>query len=103
MLTILMMKTLNPIQMANGIDTNPTYVYRFAHIMSFDCWGENYTFCVGSCCHGSDLPFVFNVFSDGVSVDYDPTTQVELDLRMFNLKLECYLVFVQCSDVSSIV
>ena len=34
--------------------------------------GANYTFCVGKVCHGSELPFVFNVFTDGVSVDYDP-------------------------------
>lgn len=55
-----------------GVDTVPTYAYRFKHVMSFDCWGANYTFCVGSCCHGSELPFVFNVFTDGVSVDYTP-------------------------------
>jgi carboxylesterase type B len=72
-------------QLANGVEANPSYVYRFSHIMSFDCWGENYTFCVGYCCHGSDLPFVFNVFSDGVSVDYDPTPQeTELTRDMSN-------------------
>lgn len=65
------------IQIAKGFNANPTYVYRFAHVMSFDCWGENYTFCVGSCCHGSDLPFVFNVFDDGVTISYDPTVQEE--------------------------
>jgi len=52
----------------------PTYIYRFKHVVSFDCWGENYTFCVGSCCHGSELPFVFNVFTDGVTVSYEPNT-----------------------------
>jgi carboxylesterase type B len=51
----------------------PAYIYRFKHVMSFDCWGENYTFCVGSCCHGSELPFVFNVFTDGKDVTYQPT------------------------------
>lgn len=56
-----------------GKSVIPTFTYRFKHILSFDCWGENYTFCVGSCCHGSELPFVFNVFTDGVSLDYTPT------------------------------
>ena len=28
---------------------------------------------MGSVCHGSELPFVFNVFTDGESVAYDPT------------------------------
>lgn len=51
----------------------PSYIYRFKHVMSFDCWGENYTFCVGSVCHGSELPFVFNVFTDGKDVSYNPT------------------------------
>ena len=65
-------------QKALGVDAIPTYTYRFKHVMSFDCWGENYTFCVGSCCHGSELPFVFNVFTDGVSVDYTPTTEEKM-------------------------
>lgn len=51
----------------------PTYTYRFKHIESFDCWGPDYTFCVGYVCHGSELPFVFNVFNDGVSIYYEPT------------------------------
>lgn len=59
-------------QRALGAQVIPSYIYRFKHIMSFDCWGENYTFCVGYCCHGSELPFVFNVFTDGVDVTYDP-------------------------------
>jgi acetylcholinesterase/cholinesterase len=56
-----------------GTKTIPSYIYRFKHVMSFDCWGENYTFCVDYCCHGSELPFVFNVFTDGKDVSYDPT------------------------------
>jgi acetylcholinesterase/cholinesterase len=56
-----------------GVNTMPTYVYRFEHVMSFDCWGPDYQFCVGWACHGSELPFVFNVFTDGVSISYDPT------------------------------
>lgn len=60
-------------QSVKGVDAAPTYVYRFPHVMSFDCWGPDYQFCVGWSCHGSELPFVFNVFTDGVSVSYDPT------------------------------
>jgi carboxylesterase type B len=58
-----------------SIDTK-TFIYRFNHIESFDCWGPGYTFCVGYVCHGSELPYVWNVFSDGVSIDY-PTTDEE--------------------------
>ena len=54
-------------------DMSPAYNYKFDHVLSFDCWGEGYEFCVGVVCHGSDLPFVFNVFSDGITVDYDTT------------------------------
>lgn len=61
-------------QKALGKDTIPSFLYRFKHVISFDCWGENYTFCVGKVCHGSELPFVFNVFTDGASVAYTPTT-----------------------------
>lgn len=49
-----------------GASSKDTYLYRFKHVESFDCWGPDYSFCVGSCCHGSELPFVFNVFTDGV-------------------------------------
>jgi len=56
-----------------GTSSVPTHVYRFKHVISFDCWGANYTFCVGTVCHGSELPFVFNVFSAGTSVSYEPT------------------------------
>lgn len=59
-------------QQALGDAAPPTYIYRFKHVESFDCWGANYTFCVGSCCHGSELPFVFNVFSDGMGLTYYP-------------------------------
>jgi len=48
------------------------FVYRFKHVMSFDCWGENYTFCQGVCCHGSELPFVFTNFGAG-DIYYDHT------------------------------
>ena len=50
-----------------------SFLYRFMHLLSFDAWGPNYQFCVGSVCHGSELPFVFNVFTDGATVSYTPT------------------------------
>jgi carboxylesterase type B len=56
-----------------GAEAVPTYTYRFDHIISFDCWGPDYWFCVGYVCHGSELPFEFNVFTDGVSLYYEPT------------------------------
>lgn len=62
-------------QRSLGVSAMPTYVYAFKHIMSFDCWGPGYEFCVGWCCHGSELPFVFNVFTDGVDVTYEPTSE----------------------------
>mmetsp|Transcript_261 Transcript_261/g.472 ORF Transcript_261/g.472 Transcript_261/m.472 type:complete len:535 (-) Transcript_261:205-1809(-) len=64
-------------QRALGAEATPTYIYRFDHVMSFDCWGPDYWFCVGYVCHGSELPFEFNVFTDGVSVDYDPNADEE--------------------------
>ena len=65
-----------------GASAVPTYVYRFKHVLSFDCWGPDYPFCVGTVCHGSELPFVWNVFSDGV-IAYDHTpaeTQLASDM-----------------------
>lgn len=62
-----------------GSQAVPTYTYRFDHIVSFDCWGPDYWFCVGYVCHGSELPFEFNVFNDGVSIYYEPTAE-EIDL-----------------------
>lgn len=55
-----------------GAAATPTYLYRFKHVLSFDCWGPDYPFCKGVVCHGSELPFVWNVFSDGV-ITYDHT------------------------------
>eukprot|EP01035_Chromulina_nebulosa_P018992 gene18992-24808_t len=55
-----------------GEEAIPTFIYRFKHVISFDCWGANYTYCDGVVCHGSELPFVFNVFTDGDTVTYDP-------------------------------
>jgi len=69
-----------------GSATVPTYTYRFDHVMSFDCWGPDYWFCVGYVCHGSELPFEFNVFTDGVTVDYDPNAdEVQLTTDLTHL------------------
>lgn len=56
----------------NGAAANPTYMYRFKHILSFDAWGPNYPYCIGYVCHGSELPFVFNAFS-AQGLVYSPT------------------------------
>lgn len=69
-----------------GVQAIPTYIYKFDHVISFDCWGPEYTFCVGWVCHGSELPFVFNVFTDGVSVFYEPTAdEVQLTTDLSNI------------------
>lgn len=60
-------------QQTLGAAAVPTYNYRFSHVLSFDCWGPSYSFCVGKVCHGSELPFVFNVFTDGSTFTYNPT------------------------------
>jgi len=68
-------------QQTLGVKAMPTWIYAFEHIISFDCWGPDYWFCVGYVCHGSELPFVFNVFTDGETVSYDPTPD-ELQLTV---------------------
>lgn len=73
-------------QAALGPAAPDTYIYRFKHILSFDCWGANYTYCVGIVCHGSDLPFVFNVFTDGDTNVYTPTSdEVVLTTNIVNI------------------
>lgn len=70
-------------QAVKGDSAAVSYNYHFDHVLSFDAWGENYTFCVGWVCHGSELPFVFDVFNDGVDLYFDPTedeTQLMNDL-----------------------
>lgn len=49
-----------------------TYQYRFNHSFSFDGWGPNYTYCDGHVCHGSELPFVFNLQYDSSVVTFSP-------------------------------
>jgi carboxylesterase type B len=65
-------------QQSLGSSAPISYIYRFKHILSFDAWGQNYTFCVGVVCHGSELPFVFSVWSfideQGKDVEYYPTS-----------------------------
>lgn len=60
-----------------GKSSLPTYIYRFKHVLSFDAWGPSYAFCVGVVCHGSELPFVFSVWSfideQGNDIEYYPT------------------------------
>lgn len=69
-----------------GSEAVPTYTYRFDHIVSFDCWGPDYWFCVGYVCHGSELPFEFNVFNDGVSIYYEPNAEeIELTTDLTHL------------------
>lgn len=65
-------------QQALGADAVPTYQYRFDHVISFDCWGPEYWFCVDAVCHGSELLFEFDVYSfvvDGELYDFKPTEE----------------------------
>lgn len=77
---------LNPSKKLRGnTETVPTFIYKMDHVLSFDCWGPDYAFCPGYVCHGSDLPLVFNVYTDGVSVDYTPSSdEVQLTEEMSN-------------------
>eukprot|EP00286_Rhodomonas_abbreviata_P021392 CAMPEP_0181315022 /NCGR_PEP_ID=MMETSP1101-20121128/15141_1 /TAXON_ID=46948 /ORGANISM="Rhodomonas abbreviata, Strain Caron Lab Isolate" /LENGTH=538 /DNA_ID=CAMNT_0023422177 /DNA_START=17 /DNA_END=1633 /DNA_ORIENTATION=- len=73
-------------EQALGVKAMPTYIYHFEHVMSFDCWGPDYEFCVGWVCHGSELPFVFNVFTDGTTIFYEPTAdEVQLVEDLSNI------------------
>jgi carboxylesterase type B len=63
---------------AENPKSSSNFIYKFQHLLSFDCWGPQYTFCVGTVCHGSELPFVFNVFTDGGENDYTPTSAEKL-------------------------
>eukprot|EP00762_Andalucia_godoyi_P002625 ANDGO_03382.mRNA.1 Crystal protein len=57
---------------ANGA---PVFFYNFDHVLSFDPWGPNYAYCVNYTCHGSELPFVFNL--DGLEgFEYTPAEVV---------------------------
>eukprot|EP01127_Copromyxa_protea_P023276 TRINITY_DN867_c0_g1_i1.p1 TRINITY_DN867_c0_g1~~TRINITY_DN867_c0_g1_i1.p1 ORF type:complete len:520 (-),score=126.15 TRINITY_DN867_c0_g1_i1:34-1593(-) len=38
----------------------PTYMYQFNHVLSFDAWGPDFSFCAGHVCHGSEIPFEFD-------------------------------------------
>lgn len=71
-------------QSALGNNAPPTFVYQFTHVLSFDCWGPDYTFCVGAVCHGSELPFVFNTFTDGTTVYYPTPDERQLQIDISN-------------------
>lgn len=36
------------------------YLYVFDHIPSIDVWTPTFPFCVGHCCHGTELPFMYD-------------------------------------------
>jgi carboxylesterase type B len=55
-----------------------TFMYLFNHAMSFNAWLPNNGYCYGYVCHGSELPFAFNVFTDGDETF--ETTEGELQL-----------------------
>jgi carboxylesterase type B len=63
-------------EVLNRQNTN-IFPYYFTHVMSFDGWGPNYSFCVGHVCHSSEIPFIFDQFSDG-TISYDITSDEEL-------------------------
>jgi len=50
----------------------PTYLYTYEHALSFDAWGQNFSFCNHRVCHGSELPILFN---SSVLAGYQPTSQ----------------------------
>ncbi len=58
-----------------GEQAMPIYEYEMDHVLSFDCWGPNYSFCAPDesvVCHGSELPFVFNIFTGGNDENGNP-------------------------------
>jgi carboxylesterase type B len=67
-----------------GQSALPAYIYRFKHVLSFDCWGPDYQFCKGVVCHGSELPFVFNVFTDGTITYYPTADEKQLSQDLVN-------------------
>ena len=52
----------------------PVFLYKYSHITSFDPWGPDFAYCVGHACHGSELPFEFEMFGSG-NITYDPTSE----------------------------
>lgn len=60
-------------------NSNPTFLYKFQHVLSFNPWGSRY-YCYNASCHGAELPFVFNIFRDDASrINFNPTSS-ERDL-----------------------
>lgn len=66
---------------AQGTRAKPIYEYRFTQLIQEDIWEPSNPYCVGHVCHGSELPFVFNVWSDGGEHVYYPTS-AEKDLQL---------------------
>lgn len=58
----------------------PINIYRFKQVIAEDVWEPSNPYCVGHVCHGSELPFVFNVWTDNGEHSYTPTSD-EKDLQ----------------------
>jgi len=79
---IFVCSTRSVVNYLSQFKSTPTYYYQFSHVISVDVWGPNYPNCVGHCCHGSELPFVFNT---ATSTGYIITPQEqELSYNMNN-------------------
>jgi acetylcholinesterase/cholinesterase len=80
---------------SNGVSI-PSFSYRYEHYLSFDCWGPGYEFCYeGFVCHGSELPMVFNVYSDGVEFTYYPTDE---ELTLTGQMISYWSNFIKTHD-----
>jgi acetylcholinesterase/cholinesterase len=51
----------------------PTWIYRFDHLIEEDIWEPSNPYCVGHVCHASELPFVWNVWTDNGEHTFEPT------------------------------
>lgn len=78
-----------------GASASPAYIYRFKHVLSFDAWGPDYQFCVGNVCHGSELPFVYNVFTDGAELVFTPTPD---EIKLKNDMVGAWSAFIKTGD-----
>lgn len=56
----------------------PTFVYAYDHILSLDIWGQNFSFCAGHVCHGSELPIIFDTARKG---GFTPTADEDVLTR----------------------
>jgi len=53
-------------QSQQGNNAQATFLYRFKHLISADIWEPTNPYCVGHVCHASEVPFVWNVWDDGM-------------------------------------